>query len=163
MIAVIHGIAYGLALDISLAADIRLCASQTRFSVKEVDIGIAADIGTLTRLPKSGLPTSFIKDVALTAREFYAPEALAVGLVSGVHETKARALEKAVAMAEGIAGKSPVAVLGTKEVLNFSRDHSVADGLNYVAVWNAAFVQTGDVRDAMAAGIKKTKARFAKL
>lgn len=128
VIAVLHGICYGLALDICTAADIRLCASDTRFSVKEVDIGLAADIGTLTRLPKAGLPMSFVKDVCLTAREFGAEEARRVGLVSGTAGSKEEVLRMAKGIAETIAAKSPVAVLGTKEVLNFSRDHSVEDG-----------------------------------
>lgn len=67
----------------TLACDIRLCAQDTRFSVKEVDIGLAADIGTLTRLPKANVAMSFIKDVCLTARDFSAQEALTVGIVSG--------------------------------------------------------------------------------
>lgn len=112
----------------TLCADIRLCASNTRFAVKEVDIGLAADIGTLTRLPKANVPMSFIKDVALTARIFTAQEALTAGMVSAVSDTKAEALSKALEKAELIAGKSPVAVMGTKEVINFSRDHSVQDG-----------------------------------
>ena len=128
MIAVLHGVSFGLALDMTLCADIRICVSTTRFAVKEVDIGLAADIGTLTRLPKANVPMSFIKDVALTARIFSAQEALAVGIVSAVYETKAEALAKAVEKAKLIASKSPVAVMGTKEVLNYSRDHSVQDG-----------------------------------
>jgi enoyl-CoA hydratase/carnithine racemase len=128
VIAVMHGVSFGLALDMTLCADIRICVSTTRFAVKEVDIGLAADIGTLTRLPKANIPMSFIKDVALTARVFTAQEALTVGIVSAVYDTKAEALAKAVEKATLIASKSPVAIMGTKEVLNYSRDHSVADG-----------------------------------
>lgn len=128
VIAVLHGVAYGLAIDLTSACDIRYCAQGTRFAVKEVDIGIAADIGTLTRLPKANVPMSFIKEVTLTAREFTAAEALQVGFVSGVFDTKADALSKALNTATLIAAKSPVAVQGTKDVVNFSRDHSVADG-----------------------------------
>lgn len=128
VIAVLHGVSFGLALDMVLCADIRFCAASTRFAVKEIDIGLAADIGTLTRLPKANVPMSFIKDVALTARVFDAKEALTAGLVSAVYETKAEALVSAVNKAELIAGKSPVAVMGTKEVINYSRDHSVQDG-----------------------------------
>jgi enoyl-CoA hydratase/carnithine racemase len=128
VIAVLHGVSFGLALDMTLCADIRICVSNTRFAVKEVDIGLAADIGTLTRLPKANVPMSFIKDVALTARIFTAQEALTVGIVSAVYDTKAEALAKAVEKAKLIASKSPVAIMGTKEVLNYSRDHSVQDG-----------------------------------
>lgn len=128
VIAALHGICFGLALDISLACDVRLAATGTRFAVKEVDIALAADIGTLTRLPKAGVGMSWAKEVCLTAREFGAEEAARVGLVSGVWGTKEGTVAKAVEMAGLIASKSPVAVVGTKEVLNYSRDHSVADG-----------------------------------
>ncbi|KAK4981610.1 hypothetical protein LTR66_009854 [Elasticomyces elasticus] len=163
VITVLHGISYGLALDISLASDIRLCTSGTRFSIKEVDIGLAADIGTLSRLPHSGLPLSWVKDICLTAREFNGQEAIAVGLVSGCFESKEVAVEKAVGMARVIGRKSPVAVQGTKEVINYSRGRTVEEGLNYVAVWNAAMLQTKDVKDAMLAGLQKRKPTFEKL
>lgn len=113
----------------ALACDIRLAASTSRFSVKEVDIGLAADIGTLSRLPHSGIPMSFVKEVCLTARDFSAQEALDVGLVSRVHPDKKTLTNSGMEMARLIAAKSPVAVLGTKEILNWSRDHGVADGL----------------------------------
>ncbi|KAK5079571.1 hypothetical protein LTR16_008623, partial [Cryomyces antarcticus] len=125
VISVLHGISFGLGMDISLAADIRLCAASTKFSVKEADIGLAADIGTLSRLPKAVASFSWVKDVCMTARIFGADEALRVGLVSEVLESKARAVERAVEIASLIGAKSPVAVQGTKEVLNYSRDHSV--------------------------------------
>lgn len=80
-----------------------------------------------------------------------------------MYDNKAEAVTQAISKAALIATKSPVAVLGTKEVLNYSRDHSVQDGLNYVAVWNAAYLQTQDVKDALMAGLKRKKARFAKL
>lgn len=129
MICVMHGISIGLAIDISCCADIRVCAKDTRFSVKEVDIGLAADIGTLARLPKVVGSQSWVKDVCLTARDFGAAEALAVGFVSQVHESKAAALAAAVKTAAFIASKSPVAVQGTKELLNHSRDHTVEDSM----------------------------------
>ena len=123
-----HGICYGLAIDMSTCCDVRMCAKDTRFSVREVNIGLAADVGTLSRLPQTGISMSFIKDVALSARDFSAQEALQVGFVSGVHEDKKAALEKALDLAKLMASKSPVAVQGTKEVINFSRDHTVKDG-----------------------------------
>lgn len=128
VIAAIHGFALGLAVDIATAADVRLSAADTRFAVKEVDIGLAADIGTLSRLPKVVGNYGWVKDVALTARIFGAEEALRVGLVSGVYETKEKTLKAAFDLAALIASKSPVAVQGTKELLNWSRDHSVQDG-----------------------------------
>jgi delta(3,5)-delta(2,4)-dienoyl-CoA isomerase len=127
-----HGISIGLAIDISCCADIRVCAQDTRFAVKEVDIGLAADIGTLARLPKVVGSQSWVKDVCLTARDFGAAEALAVGFVTRVHESKAAALAAAVETARFIASKSPVAVQGTKELLNHARDHTVEDSTYFL-------------------------------
>lgn len=129
VIAAMHGVSYGLAIDLSSACDIRYCAKGTRFAVKEVDIGIAADIGTLTRLPKANLPMSFIKEVALTAREFTPEEALQFGYVSAICDSKAALIERSLTTAKLIASKSPIAVQATKDVINFSRDHSVPDGM----------------------------------
>ncbi|KAK7734610.1 hypothetical protein SLS57_000307 [Botryosphaeria dothidea] len=163
VIVVLHGISYGLAVDLSTAADIRLATKDTQFSVKEVDIGLAADIGTLTRLPKSVGSMSWIKDVTLSARVFGAEEAAAQGLVSGVYATKEEAIAAGLEKARLIASKSPVAVLGTKELVNWSRDRPTEDGLRYTAVWNSAMLQTDDIKDALMSGLKKTKPKFSKL
>ncbi|TKA76669.1 hypothetical protein B0A55_02611 [Friedmanniomyces simplex] len=143
VIAVLHGISYGLAIDMTTCCDIRICSRDTRFSVREVDIGLAADIGTLTRLPKANVPMSWVKEVCLTARDFGAEEALRVGFVSAVYESKGAALGKAVEMGRLLASKSPVAVQSTKQILNYSRDHSVADGLNQIAVLNSPITEDG--------------------
>lgn len=127
VICVMHGYSFGLALDISTCADIRICASDTKFAIKEVDIGIAADVGTLTRLPKVVGNFSWVKEVALSARVFGADEAYRVGFVSSVHDTKGKALEVGLRLAALLATKSPVAVQGTKELLNHALDHTIAD------------------------------------
>ncbi|CAO2655500.1 Nn.00g043030.m01.CDS01 [Neocucurbitaria sp. VM-36] len=163
VIAVLHGVSFGLALDMSLACDIRVAASDARISVKEVDIGIAADIGTLSRLPHSVGNLSWVKDVALSARIFGADEALRVGLVSSVYKDKKEAVVGALKLAGLIASKSPVATLGTKEIINYSRDKPIVDGLNYTAVWNAAMLQTEDVKSAMLSGLQKRTPKFSKL
>ncbi|KAI1211745.1 ClpP/crotonase [Annulohypoxylon truncatum] len=163
VILVMHGISIGLAIDIACCADIRICSKDTKFAVKEVDIGMAADIGTLSRLPKIVSSFSWVKDVCLTARGFGADEALAVGFVSQVLETKAKAVEVAVKLATFIASKSPVAVQGTKELLNHARDNTVADSLRYTSIWNQAMLQSDDFKSALLSGLKKTKPRFEKL
>ncbi|KAF2801018.1 ClpP/crotonase [Melanomma pulvis-pyrius CBS 109.77] len=163
VIAILHSISFGLALDMSLACDIRLSTANTQFSVKEVDIGLAADIGTLSRLPRAVGNQSWVKDVALSARIFGSEEALRVGLVSGVYKDKSEAVAEGLKLASLIASKSPIAVLGTKEILNYSRDKSIVDGLQYTAIWNAAMLQTQDVKDAMLSGLQKRKPTFAKL
>jgi delta(3,5)-delta(2,4)-dienoyl-CoA isomerase len=163
VVCVMHGISYGLALDLSLCADVRFSTQDTKFSVKEVDIGIAADIGTLTRLPHSVGNISWAKEVALSARVFGSDEALQHGLVSRVYKDKGEAVAAGLELCKEIASKSPVAVVGTKELMNYSRDHTIAEGLNYTAVWNAAMLQTQDVKDAMMSGLQKRKPTFSKL
>ncbi|KAL8933268.1 MAG: hypothetical protein Q9216_006439 [Gyalolechia sp. 2 TL-2023] len=166
IIAVLHGYCYGLGVDLSLCADVRICAPDTRFAVKEVDIGLAADIGTLSRLGKSVASASWVKDVCLTGREFDANEALRMGFVSSVVEQgggKEGCMAEALRWAGSVTEKSPVAVQGTKELLNWSRDRSVEDGLRYTAVWNSAALQTRDTGAAMKAAVGKRKARFEKL
>lgn len=132
MICILHGISIGLAIDLSCCADVRLCAADTRMAVKEVDIGLAADIGTLSRLPKAVGSSSWVKDVCLSARFFDAAEALRAGFVSEVHETKAAAVAAGLGKAALLAGKSPVAVQGTKELLNHARDHSVDESRSFI-------------------------------
>ncbi|KAF2099349.1 ClpP/crotonase [Rhizodiscina lignyota] len=163
IITLLHGYSFGLAIDMSVSTDIRLCVGDTRFSVKEVDIGLAADIGTLTRLPKAVGNYSWVKDVCLTARVFGADEALRVGFVSGVYPSKDEGMKAAIELAKLIASKSPVATMGTKEILNFSRDRPVEDGLRYTAIWNGAMVQTQDVKDAVLSGLQRRKPTFSKL
>lgn len=163
VVVAMHGFSLGLAIDLSTAADVRVCARDVKFAVKEVDIGLAADIGTLSRLPKVVGNFGWVKEVALTARTFGADEALRVGLVNGVYDSKDAAVNAALATAGLMAKKSPVAVQGTKELLNWSRDHSVQDGLRYTAVWNSAALQTNDVPAALMSGLQKRTPTFEKL
>ncbi|PVH99537.1 ClpP/crotonase [Periconia macrospinosa] len=163
VVCVYHGVSYGLAVDLGLACDIRVAASDTTFAVKEVDIGIAADVGTLSRLPKLISSNSFVKEICLTARLFSANEALTHGLVSSLKPSKQEAVQEGLKIAKLIAEKSPVAVLGTKHILNYSRDHGVDEGLKYTAVWNSGMLQSRDVGDAVLSGLEKRKPVFSKL
>lgn len=163
VVALLHGYSFGLAIDMSVACDVRICTKDVKMSVKEVDIGLAADIGTLTRLPKSGCSFSWVKEVCLTARVFGAEEALRVGYVSHVYDDKDAGVKAGLEICKTIASKSPVAVYGTKELLNYSRDKSIDEGLKYTAIWNGAMLQTADVKDAMLSGLQKRKPTFAKL
>ncbi|EJF58499.1 ClpP/crotonase [Dichomitus squalens] len=164
VIVATHGVAYGLSIDIIAACDVRYAASSTSFAVKEVDVGLAADIGTLARLPKITGNQSLASELAFTARPFDASEALTLGLVSrvvngGRDEVVKAALETATLIAE----KSPIAVLGTKKLLLHARDHSVAENLDYTAVWNSAMLQTQDIPSAVVAFRKKQKPKFGPL
>jgi Delta3,5-Delta2,4-dienoyl-CoA isomerase len=122
---VLHGYSYGLAIDIASACDIRVCTDSVKFSVREVDIGLAADLGSLNRLPRIVGNMGWVKEICMTGKVFGADEALQSGLVTKVLGTKAKAVDEAYQLAETLAAKSPVAVQGTKELINYSRDHGV--------------------------------------
>lgn len=163
VIALCHGISYGGAIDLATAADIRYCVKSTRFCIKEVDVGLAADVGTLSRLPKIGVSYSWAKEATYTSRVFDGGEAMRVGFVSRVLASKEEMLKAGLELASVIAAKSPVAVQSSKALMDFSRDRPVGDGLRYTAVWNAAMVQADDVSKAMMSGVSKTNPTFAKL
>lgn len=164
VIAAVHGACIGGGIDLITACDIRVCSDDAFFTVKEVDIGVTADVGTLQRLPKVIGNQSAVRELAFTARKFYADEALRLGLVSSTHNGgRDGVLTAALDLASLIASKTPLAVAGTKANLLFSRDNTVDAALNYVATWNAGFVQTDDVGIAVGAFFSKTKPVFSKL
>ena len=125
MIAAVNGLCIGAGVDLTSAADIRIASKGSKFTIKEVDIGLAADIGTLQRFQKVVGNDSWTRELAYTARFFSPEEALEKGFLSKVTETPEQCLQEAIKLASFIAQKSPVAVSATKMSLNYSRDHSV--------------------------------------
>jgi len=155
VIICVHNACIGGGIDLICAGDIRICTKDAFFSVKEVDIGLAADVGTLQRIQFVTGNASLVRDLAFTARRMQADEALHGGLVSRVFEDKEAMMAEAKHMAKSIASKSPVAIAGTKFNLNYSRGRPVADSLEYMATWNAAMLQTEDIPKAAIASLKK--------
>lgn len=149
VIAAVHNVAYGLAIDILCATDVRVASSDTRFSVREVDAGLAPDIGTLQRLPKIVGSDSWVRDVCFTAREFDAKEALAQGFISRVAKDKESTFVEAISLAKTMAEKSPVALRNCKHLLLHARDHSVQEGLEYTAALTSAALQSDDIPTAV--------------
>lgn len=144
-----HGASIGLAIDILCACDVRVAASDCVFSIREVELALAADIGTLARFPKIVGNESMTRELALSARNFSAEEALRIGFVSNVIPgSRNEVVGKALELAKTIASKSPAAVVGTKHLLLHARDHTVADNLDYTATWNALMLQTPDLASA---------------
>lgn len=152
-----HSVCIGGVIDLACGADIRYCSKDAWFCVKEVDIGIAADLGTLQRLGKIVGSQSLVRDLCFTARKMFSEEAKASGFVSEVLDSQEEVIKKGFEVAETIASKSPVAVAGTKVVLNFSRDHTVADSLHFQAAWNASMNQTEDMMKAAMSSLQKGK------
>ncbi|XP_078517313.1 delta(3,5)-Delta(2,4)-dienoyl-CoA isomerase, mitochondrial-like isoform X1 [Lissotriton helveticus] len=157
VIVAFHGACIGGGVDLITACDIRYCTQDAFISVKEVDIGMAADVGTLQRLPRIIGNQSLVNELTFTARKMMSEEAQSSGLVSRVFEDKEAMLKGAFEVASEIASKSPLAVQGSKVNLVYSRNHSVPEGLNYMATWNMSMLQTEDLmKSAMAAMEKKT-------
>lgn len=159
VLVAVQGYCLGGAVDLIAACDMRYCAQDARFAIKEVDMGMAADVGTLQRLPRL-IGDGVLRELAYTGRELGAQEALSIGLVNRVFADQAALLEGVLGLARQIAEKSPLAITGTKRMLNYMKDHSIADGLEYVATWNAAMLQSADLKLAMAAALNKQVARF---
>lgn len=159
VLAAIQGYCLGGAIDLIAACDMRYAAEDAQFSIKEIDIGMAADVGTLQRLPRI-IGDGMLRELAYTGRTFGADEARNIGLVNRVYGDKDALLEGVFDIAREIAAKSPIAVTGTKEMISYMRDHRIDDGLEYVATWNAAMLQSTDLRVAMAAHMSKQKPEF---
>lgn len=159
VLAAIHGGCIGGALDMVCAADCRYATADAYFTIKETELGMTADVGTLQRLPKL-IPQGVVRELAFTGRNFSAQEALALGLVNQVFESQEAMLEGVMAIAAQIAKHSPLAVTGCKEMLNYSRDHSVADSLKYMATWQSGMFRPHDMMKTFQAKATKSQAQF---
>jgi len=165
IIGAVHSACIGGGVDLIAATDIRMCTKDAWFQVKEVDMGLAADVGTLQRLPKIIGSQSLVSELCLTARKVKSEEAERIGLVSSVFDTKEDLMAGAVEMAKTIASKSPVAVQGTKQSLVYSREHSTEEGLDHVARYNMVMLQSEDLMKSAMAQMDKSSPppEFAKL
>ena len=150
VLAAIHGACVGGGIDLITCADMRYASADAYFTIKEVDIGMTADVGTLQRLPRL-VGEGMARELAYTGRKVDAEEARQIGLVNRVFATREALYAGVLDIARTIAAKSPLAIRGTKEMISYARDHSVADGLNYIATWNAAMLMSQDLTEAMAA------------
>jgi enoyl-CoA hydratase len=159
VLAAVQGYCIGGAIDLISACDMRYAADDALFSIREIDMGMAADVGTLQRLPRI-IGDGMMREMAYTGRNVDAAEALRIGLVNRTFADLPQLLEGVLAIAGQIAAKSPIAVQGSKRMIGYMRDHSVDDGLEYVATWNAAMLQSSDLKLAMAAHMSKQKPVF---
>jgi len=162
VIAAIHGACLGGGIDLISACDMRIATADSWFSIQEINVAIVADVGTLQRAPYL-LPQGVLRELALTGRKFMADEASKYGFVNSVEASRDAAIEAATAMAHEIASKSPLATAGTKAILNHSRDHSVRDGLEYVAAWNSGQLLGEDLIKAASAALTRETVEFDEL
>ena len=150
-------------MDLITCCDIRFCTTDAFFSIKEVELGLCADLGTLQRLGRVVGCESAVREWCFTGRRVLAPEALSTGLVSRLFETRDEMQKAGMDLAERIAARSPVAVQGTKVHLVKARDESVQSGLERVAIWNMCMLQSRDVQDSFRGAFSKSPIKYAKL
>jgi enoyl-CoA hydratase len=162
IVCAIQGGCVGGALDLATACDIRVCSADAFFTVQEISIGMAADLGVLQRLPKI-VPQGVAREMAYTGERVGAERALAIGLVNAVLADADAARERALALARTIASKSPLAIAGTKLALNHARDHSTASSLAQMTLLQSAIFDGDEMAAAIAAWKSKRDADFGAL
>ncbi len=161
-LAAIQGGCIGGGVDLISACDMRYCTNDAWFCIQEINIGMTADVGTLQRLPHL-MPSGLVRELAYTGRRMPAEEAFRCGLVNATYATQDEMLAAVLEVARTIASKSPLAVHGSKEMLNYTRDHDTADALNYMQVWQAGMFLSIDLMEQMQANQQKREAKFADL
>ena len=149
IVCAVQGGCIGGALDLACACDIRVCSADAFFCVQEINIGMAADLGVLQRLPKI-VPSGVARQMAYTGERLDAQRALAAGLVNAVLPDAAAAVAHALALAREIAAKSPLAIAGSKLALNHARDHGVAASLAQMTLLQSAIFDGAEMAEAIA-------------
>jgi enoyl-CoA hydratase len=159
VIAAVHGYCIGGGVDLIAACDIRLASADAVFSVREAKMAIVADLGSLQRLPAI-ISAGHLAELAFTGKDIGAERAKEIGLVNDVATDADGVLKAARALAAEIAANSPIAVQGTKAVLAANEGRTVAEGLDYVATWNAGMLASDDLIEAVTAFMEKRPPKF---
>ncbi|MFT5940526.1 MAG: enoyl-CoA hydratase, partial [Paraglaciecola sp.] len=162
VLVAVQGGVIGGAVDMICACDSRYCTQDAFFTIKETEIGMTADVGTLQRLPHL-IPQGLVRELAYTGRNMFSDEAKTCGLVNQVFSDQASMLAGVMKIAAKIASHSPMAVAGCKEMINYTRDHSVADALTYMATWQSGMFQMPDIQEAMVAQKEKRLPQYPEL
>lgn len=162
VIAAIQGGAIGGGVDLVTACDLRYMTEDGFLSIYEINIGMTADVGTFPRITHL-LPEGIVKELAYTGRRISAQEAKQHGLVNEIYTDHEAMLEATMGIARQIATKAPLAVYGSKKIINYSRDHSAADSLDYISLWNASMLQPDEISEAFAAAQEEREGDFVDL
>lgn len=149
-----HGGVIGGAIDMISAGDIRYCTKDAFFCIQETNIAMTADVGTFPRLQRY-IPEGWVKQMSYTGERVPADKAKEIGLVNEVYDTQEEMLEDVMRIAREIASKSPLAVTGCKVMINYGRDHTTAEVLDYIGVWNAAMFPPSHMKEAFEARVEK--------
>ena len=150
VLAAIQGGCIGGGVDMVTACDMRYCSADAFFTIYEINIGMTADVGTFPRI-LNHLPEGIVRELAYTGRRMSAEEAMRLGLVNSIFENHDALVASVLEIAGEIASKAPMAVHGTKNIINYARDHRTDDTLDYISAWNASMLQQSEMMAAMAA------------
>jgi enoyl-CoA hydratase len=159
VLAAIQGGCIGGGVDLVTSCDIRYATADAFLTIFETNIGMTADVGTFPRLVKL-IPEGYVRELAYTGRRVTATEAKQMGLINEVYEDQESLLKAVMEIATEIASKAPLAVYGCKKMINYARDHSTADGLDYIALWNASHLKVEEIQEAMLANAEKRPGDF---
>ncbi len=159
VIAAIQGGCIGGAVDMTSACDIRYASADAFFCIQEINIGMTADVGTFPRLCKI-IPEGWVREMAYTGRRMPAEKAKEIGWVNEILPSPEACVAHALATAREIAAKAPLAVTGSKVMINYARDHTIADGLDYIAVWQTGMFAGPHMGEAFKAKSEKREANF---
>lgn len=159
VLAAIQGGCIGGAIDMVSACDIRYCTADAFFCIQEINLAMTADVGTFPRLCKL-IPDGWVRELAYTGRRLPAASARDIGLVNEVYPDQPAMLAAVMNTAREIAAKNPVAVVGSKVMINYARDHSVADALDYIATWQTGMFAPPHMGESFAARQEKREAKF---
>ena len=162
VLAAVQGGCIGGGLDLVTACDMRYATKDAFFSLFETNLAMTADVGTFPRLAKL-IPEGFVKEMAYTGGNISAHNAYRFGLVNEIYDTHEEMVEAVLTIAKDIAKKAPLAVHGCKKLINYSRDHTTADTLDYIAIWNAANFKVDEIMEAMTARAEKRDGQFVDL
>ena len=162
VLAAIQGGCIGGGVDLVTACDIRYATDDAFLTIFETNIGMTADVGTFPRLVKL-IPEGHVREMAYTGRRVTALEAKAMGLINEVYDDQAQMIEAVLSIAADIASKAPMAVYGCKKMITYARDHSTADGLDYIAIWNASHFKIEEIQEAMIANKEQRPGEFVSL
>jgi len=162
VLAAVQGGAIGAGVDLITACDMRYMTEDAFLSIYEINIGMTADVGTFPRITNL-LPEGIVKELAYTGRRMSAAEAKSHGIINGVYKTQQDMLEAVMDIARQITKKAPLAVYGSKRIINYARDHSTADTLDYIGIWNASMLQHEEIQESMLANAEKRDGDFVDL
>jgi enoyl-CoA hydratase len=148
VIAAVQGGCIGGGVDLVTACCLRYATRDAYFVIQEINIGMMADVGTFNRMPKQ-LPEAVVRELGYTGDKLAAERAERLGFVNGLFETHEQLVAGALEVARRIATKASVAIAATKQMIAYTRDHSVAESFDYLNALQPAIFDIEEIKRAL--------------